>query len=170
MRILSVLAFLILSQVSFGQIFGNSDSFKSRYIKATADLFAGRYPDAKLALHQLDSMQPKNANIAFQLGYCHIQPPVNCKRAIDYLKFAASNTTREYREGYYKETKAPLEVYKYLGDAYRLNYDFDIAIQTYEKFREMLENDAYEQKNAITRLINSCHYAKKMKETPISMT
>ena len=45
--------------------------------------------------------------------------------AIKYFNKAVTSITDSYKESSYKERSAPLIAYKFLGDAYHLNYQFD---------------------------------------------
>jgi tetratricopeptide (TPR) repeat protein len=128
--IVGVLVITFFSLSTYGQ----SDDFKRLFSEATLDLYNENYESALKKLQELNKMDAQNSNILFQIGYCHLQPPVNTKKAIDCLQKASSNVSKTYKTDDYKENKAPIEVFKHLGDAYHLNYQFETAIATYERF------------------------------------
>jgi tetratricopeptide (TPR) repeat protein len=76
-----------------------------------------------------------NANINYRIGICYLNIPGQKDKAIPYLKKAVENTKMNNRESVYKEKKAPLDAYLYLGNAYRVNNDLDKAIESYEKYK-----------------------------------
>ncbi|PCJ85358.1 MAG: hypothetical protein COA57_07785 [Flavobacteriales bacterium] len=145
-------------------------SFKQRFSRATTYMFDQNFNRALHELLILDSLLPDNANIAFQIGYCYLQPPVRARKAIEYLERSSASTTKNYKEGYYKEDKAPVEALKYLADAYHKNYEFDISIATYERFKQELHPNDVESVKEIERQVEMCREAAKLKETPVHMT
>lgn len=148
---------------------GQSDDFKRSFSEATLDMYNENYESALKKLQELNKLDPQNSNVLFQMGYCFLQPPVNPKKAIDCLQKASSNVTKEYKEGNSEEGKAPIEVFKYLGDAYHLNYQFETAIATYERFLRELDPKATEQRESIQNQIKICRNAIDIKKFPLNM-
>jgi outer membrane protein OmpA-like peptidoglycan-associated protein/tetratricopeptide (TPR) repeat protein len=118
---------------------------------------------------KLDSMGISNPNIKFHIGLCYLSAPYKKDRAIPYLEAASEKTNPRYREEFYGEKKAPLMVYKYIGQAYHLGYKFDEAIKNYEKLKEIVADGNPELTAEMNRLIQISNTAKQMVKQPINI-
>lgn len=83
----------------------------------------------------LISLYPDNANYNYLAGVCQLNMNLDKKDALPYLLKALPGISKTYDPFYFDETKASLETYFYLGKAYHLNYEFDKAIEYYNKFK-----------------------------------
>lgn len=92
------------------------------------------YATARPIFLDLFKQDPTNMNLAFKLGVCFLSSRKDRAQAIPYLSKAVTETTDNYNGSSYKEKSAPLIAFKYLGDAYHLNSEFDKAIDSYTKF------------------------------------
>lgn len=111
-----------------------SGDYKNIYMEAE-DNFANENYTAALPLYlKLDSLSKGNANINFKIGLCYLSGATYKAKSIPYFEEAIKNITQKYKEGDIKETQAPLSTYYYLAKAYHLNYQFDKAIEMYEKY------------------------------------
>jgi len=110
-----------------------------------------------------------NANINYRIGICYLNIPGQKDKAIPYLKKAVENTKMNNRESVYKEKKAPLDAYLYLGNAYRVNNDLDKAIESYEKYKELLPSSDKANIDYVNKQIEACNIALKYMENPIPM-
>jgi outer membrane protein OmpA-like peptidoglycan-associated protein len=108
-----------------------------------------------------------NANINYRIGICYLNIPGQKDKAIPYLKKAVENTKMNNRESVYKEKKAPLDAYLYLGNAYRVNNDLDKAIESYEKYKELLPSSDKANIDYVNKQIEACNIALKYMENPI---
>ena len=79
-----------------------------------------------------------NANINYRMGICYLNIPGEKDKAIPYLTKAAQNTTTRYKEGIFSESKAAIDVFLYLGNAYRITNELDWAIESYNKYKELI--------------------------------
>jgi outer membrane protein OmpA-like peptidoglycan-associated protein/tetratricopeptide (TPR) repeat protein len=118
---------------------------------------------------KLDSMGISNANIKFHIGLCYLNAPYKKERAIPYLELASEKTNPRYREEFYGEKKAPLLVYKFLGQAYHVGYKFDEAIKNYEKLKDIIQDFNPELTAELNHLINVSNTAKQMIKNPINI-
>ncbi|MCI5057992.1 MAG: OmpA family protein [Flavobacteriales bacterium] len=169
MRIVLLFFSLLIVASLFGQNDDSSVEFKKGFAKATNFMFDGNFDAALSELMSLKKLDDKNSNINFQIGYCHLQPPIDADNAIRFFNLALKDTTRDYVEGAFQERKAPMEMIKYLADAYHLDYKFDSAIIYYEIFLKELDAEAYVQKNEIKEKIKMCNTAKAMVSSPVNM-
>ena len=147
-----------------------SPEFKKLFSEATLHIYNGNYSEAITTLKKLDKLDPDNANLHFQLGYCYLHSPKDPKKAIYHLEKASADISKSYEEAFYKEDNAPVETFKHLADAYHLNYQFETAIAMYERFIKELDPNAAEQINEVRDLISQCETAKSVKKFPLNMT
>lgn len=166
MRNITLAGFLIFFSLNTQS---QNQEFKSLFEQVTQHIYKGNFSAAIEKLNTLNQWDPQNSNVLFQLGYCYLQAPVNPQKAISNLEKASANITINYQEGDARELKAPIEVFKYLADAYHLNYQFETAITTYERFLKELNPKAVEQKKLIQEKIDLCKQAQEIKNYPLNM-
>lgn len=162
---------------AFSQTTGNSDTkktddnFKKKFAKITSYLFEEKYEMALPVLLEMDSEYPGNANLNFMIGFCYLKSPAGeAKKAIQYFEKASVNTSPDYQEGYYKETRAPMEVVKHLAEAFQMNYEFGAAIATYERYKSDINLKEVSTLKAIDRQIEICNNAMELIKNPVNMT
>lgn len=102
-----------------------------------------------------------NANINYRIGICYLNIPGQKERSIQYLEKAATNASEKYRESSLNETHAPLDVYLYLGNAYRVNYQLDTAVARYKHYLELIEGTSREEIEYVEKQIEGCYIAKE---------
>ncbi|UCH14765.1 MAG: PD40 domain-containing protein [Bacteroidales bacterium] len=110
-----------------------------------------------------------NANINYRIGICYLYIPGQKDKAIPYLEEAVKNTKLNNRESVFREKKAPLDAYLYLGNAYRVNNDLDMAIKSYNKYRELLPSSDKANIEYIDKQIDACNMALKYMENPVDI-
>lgn len=103
-----------------------------------------------LRLYKLDST---NKNIAFKLGVCYLSSRKERALAIPYFLKAVTAVSYNYKGSSFKEKNAPLIAIKFLGDAYHLDYQFDKAIETYERFKTAMAEKNIAIKATLTEKI-----------------
>lgn len=90
------------------------------------------------ALFIWKNMLEKNqdqANYNYLAGVCQLNLNLGKKDALPFLEKALKNVSKNYDPFDYLEDRAPLDLYFYLGKAYHYNYQFDKAIDCYNKFK-----------------------------------
>ena len=110
-----------------------------------------------------------NANINYRIGICYLYIPGQKDKAIPYLEKAIKNTKLNNRESVFREKKAPLDAYLYLGNAYRVNNNLDKAIESYNKYKELLPSLDKANIEYIDKQIDACNVALKYMENPIDI-
>jgi outer membrane protein OmpA-like peptidoglycan-associated protein/Tol biopolymer transport system component len=110
-----------------------------------------------------------NANINYRIGICYLNIPGQKDKAIIYLEEAKKNTKLNNRESVFREKKAPLDAYLYLGNAYRVNNNLDKAIESYNKYKELLPSSDKANIEYINKQIDACNVALKYLENPIDI-
>ncbi len=130
----------------------------------------GGYSEALPLFQALYKKDPENRNIAFKLGICFLSSKRRRAEAIPYFEKAVTLISDNYKGSSYKERGAPVTAYKMLGDAYHLNYQFDMAIGAYEKFISVAtggKNDNKAQVSEATREIEMCKTGKQLMLSPV---
>lgn len=118
----------------------------------------------------LFKQEPTNMNLAFKLGVCFLSSRIDRVQAIPYLSKAVTETTDNYNGSSHKEKNAPLVAFKYLGDAYHLNSEFDKAIDAYSKFIAITKGNKNSAMVAeAKRRIEMCNVGKSLCANPVKI-
>ncbi len=141
-----------------------NSSQKKKLKEAQAFISEGYYESALEILLILEK-EIKNPNINYHIGICYINISVNQDIAIDYLSRASEGISTE-ANGSYKEVQAPIETYFFLGKAYHLNNNYDMAINFFEKYKENLVSEQREERKNAEHQIKMCETAKQMTKNP----
>jgi outer membrane protein OmpA-like peptidoglycan-associated protein len=154
-----------MSEEIFSKVYQNGKEESITYAK-------GGYADAIPMLLSLYKEDPTNCNIAFKLGVCYRGSRRYKAQAIPYFSQAITAVTDDYDGSFYKEKKAPIVAYKYLADAYHINYQFDKAIEAYQKYITVMAenknmNDALLKE--INRDIEMCKTGQRLVANPINI-
>ena len=128
------------------------------------------YSDAVINYLQVYSEVPENANIAFRIGICYLNIPGKKDLAIKYLEAASKNMSAKHKEGTVKQLTAPYETLYELARAYRINFNFDKAKETFLMYKTILLPTDIENINFVDQEIKACDFAKTFISKPISFT
>ena len=115
-------------------------------------------------------MDKKNANTAFTIGNCYMNTQNEKPRAIPYFEAAKEKLTVEYRVGDLKEKSSPLEVIRFLGQAYHVNYEFDKALEEFKTYRDILNKNNTEYWDAVTHDIRMSRTAIELMKKPVNVS
>lgn len=137
-------SFLMITAFLFGQYDPKENFYDAEFFFAEED-----YAEALYAFTQVykDGFQ-ENSNINYRIGICLLQIDGRKAEAVPYLEKAIENITEKYREGNFKEDQAPPDAYLYLGNAYRINNNFQKAIESYQLFLEFENLQAVQREYA----------------------
>lgn len=150
---------------TFSKIYLNDDE------ESTSQSKRG-YSEALPLFADLYKKDKTNMNLAFKIGVCYQATRKNRAQAIPYLVKAVSSVSANYEGSSYKEKDAPLIAYKFLGDAYHINYQFDKAIIAYQKYIAVMAENKKSDKDQISetnRKIEMCKAAKILVANPINI-
>lgn len=165
--ILILIPFLFNTQ-SFAQ--SSEEILREVFLDGEFFLYEEEYADALpsyLRLHKRGFQD--NANINYRIGICYLNIPGDKDKSIPYLEKAVEKVSSSYKEGVFRQDKAPYDTYIFLGNAYRINNQLDKAIEAYEKYKQLLEaKDLAEIAYANTQ-IESVKNAQKMQSNPIPL-
>jgi hypothetical protein len=163
--------FLIIVLLFSGKVFTqNYRSDQESYLEAEYFMMLEEYSDALPYYLRLLRTYPDNYNLAYKTGVCYLHIRGEKNLAIDYLESAARNSAASYREGSLKQKTAPYESWYYLGIAYRINYQFEKAIDAFERFASTLMKDDTGNILFIEHQIQVCRNAGELMEEVVSFT
>ena len=128
------------------------------------------YSDALPYYLQLYEKMPENANLAYRIGACYLNIPGKKNLSIDYLETASKNMSAKHKEGSINQISAPYDALYDLGNAYLVNYKFDLAKDAFKRYSESLLPDDRENRDFLNHLIDVCENAKNLISKPISYT
>lgn len=158
---------LFLSVISYSQ---DAKVIKDLYLAAEEHLLYEEYELALPNYFKLIEEGWENANIHFSIGMCYMNMPGQTMQAIPYLEKASQNVSANFKEGNYKEERAPEEAWFYLAKAYRVNNMFEKAIVAFKEFKSTLSpSDVYFHEFTDLQ-IQTCGNAKQFMENPIRFT
>jgi len=142
------------------------DSFlEAEYFKLNED-----YPDALNYYLQLYEKLPDNSNLAYCIGVCYLNIPGKKNLSVSYLETAVKNMSAKHKEGTISQISAPYDALYDLAKAYRINYMFDKAKETYLKYAGTLLPDDTENIDFIKNEIEVCNTGKSLISRPVSYT
>jgi tetratricopeptide (TPR) repeat protein len=161
----------ILFYISFSVLMC-ADAFSQDKPKETIDLSenadpykAFKYRNYRSALEGfklLESKEPTNDEIKLKIGLCYLLGSLDYTKAILYLKKAAEGKTSDP------------EVYFYTANAFQNNYEFDKAIEYYNKYLEYQTSknlpNILEIKSKVARAIETCKNAIDLVKSPVDVT
>ncbi|MBN1387268.1 MAG: PD40 domain-containing protein [Bacteroidales bacterium] len=164
-RILISLFLILIMNVDL--LSQNLKKDQETFLEAEYFLMFEDYTDALFYYLDLYETYPENYNLAYRIGICYLGIPGSKHLAIEYLEEATKNSEASYREGSLRQTTAPYTAWYFLGNAYRINYQFEKAKEAYKKYRETLLEDDTDNILFIDHQINVCDDAKSIMDNPV---
>lgn len=149
-------------------IFAQRDSLRRTFLDAESWFLFEEYADALPLYETLLESDPGNDNLKYKIGICLLNDPYQKDKSIQYLLDASKNINPDYKPNNLKERAAPTDVLYYLGNAYLVNELLDQAIETFEKFREVMDLSVYDEELVLAQ-ISSCKNAQRLKTMPMDM-
>ena len=129
-RVYTLFSFLLIAIFLHGQYDPKENFYDAEFFFAEED-----YAEALYAFTQVyNDGYEDNANINYRIGVCLLELEGRKTEAIPYLETAIKNITEKYREGSFREEAAPPDAYMFLGNAYRIDEQFEKACENYKKF------------------------------------
>lgn len=167
-NILTLFLLVIFIFSAAGQRSENEIALREYFIDAEFFLAQEFYLDALNDYMQVYKRgYSENANINYRIGICYLNIPGQKDKAIDYLNVAKKSVSPGYRESSLNEKNAPIDVYLYLGNAYRINNELDKAIAAYRKYIELLPEDEANLHKYADQQIEACNIANEFMTSPV---
>ncbi len=148
----------------------DNKSLQDSFLEAEYFLMNSDYSDALTYYIPLYEKYPDNANLSYCIGVCYLNIPGKKNLSISYLEDAVKNMSAKHKEGSLKQTTAPYDALYNLGKAYRINFMFDKAKETYQKYLGTLLPDDHENQDFIKHEIEVCDMAKELISKPVQYT
>lgn len=167
-RTLSLFAVLTFTVSAFAQTFTKAD-VKQKFVEGNSFFLFEEYIEALPYYLDLIKQFPDNDNLNYRIGICYLNIPGEKQKAISYLEKASKNINPKYKQNSIRETGAPMDVYFYLGHAYRINNQLDKALETYRYFKDHMNPKVYDEK-VVDSQIQACLNAKKLQEHPLYLS
>ena len=164
-------AILLVALLSFGSVSAQDYRLlQERFLEAEYFFVMEEYAEAVINYLQVYSDMPENANIAFRIGICYLNISGKKDLSIKYLEAASKNMSARHREGSVRHLTAPYEALYELARAYRINFNFDKAIETFLLYKKTLLPNDIANHNFVDQEIKACEFAKTFISSPISFT
>lgn len=162
------LLIVIISMLSITSFTQKKDiSIKEYFTDAEFFFVAEEYVDAlQDYLEVYKRGYEENANINYRIGVSYLNIPGQKEKSVKYLMKATENASQKYTGSSLNEQFAPVDAYLYLGNAYRVLYELDKAIESYNKYIELLPEQAIQERNYATKQIEASNIAREFVENP----
>lgn len=162
---------LFINNITYSQ---EAYQIEEMFLDADSWFFYEDYTEALPIFLKVNQAEPDNYNVIYKIGYCYLNIPGQKDKAIPYLKQATEHTTENYRENTYIEKRAPVDAFFYLGNAYLINNQIELAIDSYLGFKKILSQskkltnkDIYNI-DYLNRQIDACNTAIKLRNNPVN--
>ena len=163
-------SFLILSVILFSTIVAGQDA-KQDFADGEFFIAAEEYEEALFTFTKVyNSDYQDNANINFRIGMCLLYIPGRKAESIPYLEKAVGSVSEKYKEGTLKETSAPIDAHLFLGNAYRINMEFEKACEQYRLFEEYVGTKGNIEGAYADQQISSCANAVVAINNPVDVS
>ncbi|MBN2347943.1 MAG: OmpA family protein [Bacteroidales bacterium] len=139
------------------------------YNEAEDYIISEEYTEALPLFQMLEKKGYNNANIKYKIGECLINIPGHKLESLPYLKDASNKCSKTYQEGLLNQSVAPLKALLYLGVAYRLDNNFDKALETFQILKDSL-GEVAEFETIVDFHIKRIENAKEIVKSPVEFT
>ena len=169
MTVMQIMRILILAFSLSITLHGQNDEARDIFVQAESHYLFGEFELANPLYLILDDYLPGNANIKYKIGNCYLNIPGEKQKSIEFLEEAVKNASYDANEASFRETRAPLDAFFSLATAYRVNNEFDKALDTYSRLKKLTqESGKLENADFIDQQINACVAAIDMMGSKVS--
>jgi outer membrane protein OmpA-like peptidoglycan-associated protein/tetratricopeptide (TPR) repeat protein len=159
--------FLILPLLLLATLLAGQD-VKQDFLDAEFFLAEEDYEEALYLFNKVyNEGYQDNANINYRIGICLLQIQGRKVEAIPYLEKGVTSVSERYSEASLKEENVPPDAHLYLGNAYRINQEFEKACEQYRLFEEYVGNIGDIQSVYADQQIVSCSNAVVAMNNPV---
>jgi hypothetical protein len=171
MKNLTTLLLLVMSfTVSNTAAQKENEKLKEIFLDAEFFLLNEDYGDALLNYMNIYKRgYQENGNINYRIGLCYLNITGEKNKAISYLEKAVQYCSSKYQEGIFRQNYAPFDAYYYLGKAYRINVQLDMALKNYEKYKKYFENRDAVRTRLVNQEIAACNHAMEQMKKPVNI-
>ncbi|MBC7696607.1 MAG: OmpA family protein [Burkholderiales bacterium] len=133
-----IFIFCLLFIARIGQAQSNKALYREKFTEGNYLLLENNYVLALKNFKEAYQIDSSSANINYKLGLCYLQSPSEKYKAIYHLEKAVQNVIHNYSPENVNEKRASDLSYYYLGEAYRLNYNFIASYVYFKKFKDLI--------------------------------
>ncbi len=151
--------------LSFSQFFLSPEEI---YNEGVEFMLSEEYAEALPDFKHLLSKGYTSATIYYKMGMCYLNIPGQKENSIEYLEKAETKATSKYQGKLPEEDAAPLEVLFYLGEAYRINNQFEKCHDILLVFKDSV-NDNPECIAKANYELKTCEHAKELIKAKIDL-
>ena len=126
------LGFLVMMAFLVPVTAQDQTAMEDMFLEAEYFFMKEDYQDALINYLQLHDKMPDNQNLDFRIGVCYLNTPGKKNLSVGYLEAASKNISAKHKEGTLSQVSAPYEALYELGKAYRINYMFDTAKDSFK--------------------------------------
>ncbi|HDR68063.1 MAG TPA: hypothetical protein ENN61_03325 [Bacteroidaceae bacterium] len=157
--LLGILAPLIATAQSLEELYKDAEFF----------YFREDYEESAYLFRQLSKVEPDNYNVHFMLGMSYLYIPGEEEKAIPCFLKAVENINLKHKANRYSEKKAPHHAWYYLGDAYAVTNQLDLALDAYESFRSLKNFEKKYNVRIAEDRIKAVERAKIIQDAPLDL-
>jgi hypothetical protein len=145
----------------------DKSDYHQKFTEGNLLVLEGNYVQALKNYLWAYNIDSTNSNINYKIGLCYLNTETEKSKALNYLEKAVVTTTKKYNDIEPTEKSAPITAFYYYGQALHLNYKFDEAIASYEKFKSFLTESQTDWLDKVAREIEISNNAKLLVAAPI---
>jgi outer membrane protein OmpA-like peptidoglycan-associated protein len=158
---------LFLAFTGYFELNAQKDLIRENFFDAEFFLAEEEYNEALYSYQKVyKEGYQENANINYRIGICCMNIQGEKGKAIPYLEKSVKNISENYKEGSFTEAFAPKDALLYLGNAYRISYQLDKAIESYESYLKLAVKASPVDIEFAKQQIESCKRAKEAIKNP----
>jgi hypothetical protein len=167
-----LLQLITLLAFSFAAAAQSNTEMKKIFTEAESCILFDEYELANPLYLLID--KPDNYNIKYKIGTCYLNIPGEKAKAIPYLESAVKHSSYDAKITSFREKRAPLDAWFFLGKAYMINNELEKAISTFDNFKkvsaEIKEKGGMKNLAYVDQLIQACNNAKASQEDPFRIS
>ncbi|PID89585.1 MAG: hypothetical protein CSA05_00270 [Bacteroidia bacterium] len=162
------ISYIAIFMLALGHLMAQPDEYSPKASFAIGQGYynSESYKEAFRAFNILVDNDMENPHYNYKAGLCLIKIKGCNPEAIEFLEYAVSGVSSDYKSNDYKNRFAPAEAYFYLAYAYHLNYKFDKALEMLKKFKGQASSDKALREQA-NLLMAQCQNGLKLMKTPV---
>ncbi|HAN78743.1 MAG TPA: hypothetical protein DCQ31_13765 [Bacteroidales bacterium] len=124
------------------------------------------FEDAISTYKKLLIVDNNNSEYNYKMGLCYLNTVLEKQQAINYLLKAVNLKSNDSK---LKRFNAPMEAYFYLGQAYRVNYKYDEALNVFKFLQDSLPKEESVFLQLVEREVHLCNNVKRLLSNPMQI-
>lgn len=168
MKILYSLIFIALTFSLSSQT--KPGTYKDYFLEGSYQLLEGDADKAQTNFELAYQLDSTSSNINYMVGICYLQNPLFKTKAEPYLAVAVKNISANYKTDDASEKDAPPLALFYYGEALHINYKFDEALASYEKFKTFVDPKDKEFLKMLEKGVSTTKLAKDVAAQPLNVS